>query len=201
MGWGIFLLGSLSLLVVTNSIFQLRLILSVTPWLAGFGMLLVMVWPYHTNGISRSLLMSAYACIASPPIWWALKGIYFSQDHSLDREPRMAWTTLKAESTPELSKLCWGILLSDIQPATFRPWSNCLFRSYFLSNDLHIPQDVQIVWGDWRQGSDKGNWTVVIVVFGSNNYIKKSCCPPRWTTEGAEKLFFQCARNWRKCIY
>jgi len=106
MGWGTFLLGSLSLLVVTNSIFQLRLILSVTPWLAGFGMLLVMVWPYHTNGISRSLVMSAYACIASPPIWWAMKGIYFSQDHSLDREPLMAWTTLKAETTPELSKLC-----------------------------------------------------------------------------------------------
>ena len=106
MGWGIFLLGSLSFLVVTNSIFQLRLILAVTPWLAGFGMLLVMVWPYHTNGISRSLVMSAYACIASPPIWWAMKGIYFSQDHSLGREPLMAWTTLKAETTPELSKLC-----------------------------------------------------------------------------------------------
>lgn len=106
MGWGVFLLGSLSLLVVTNSIFQLRPILSVTPWLAGLGMLLVMVWPYHTNGISRSLVMSAYACIASPPIWWALKGIYVSQDHSLDREPLMAWTPLKAETTAELSKLC-----------------------------------------------------------------------------------------------
>jgi hypothetical protein len=108
----------------------------------------------------------------------------------LDREPLMAWTTLKAETTPELSKLCWGILLSDIQPATFKPWSNCLLWSNFLFNDLHISQDVQIVWGDRRQESDKGNWMVVIVVSGCNNYIKKSCSPTKMDNGGAEKLLF-----------
>ncbi|CAM6036688.1 unnamed protein product [Sphagnum compactum] len=92
MGWGVFLLGSMSLLIVTISGFQLRPLGVMTPWLVCTSLLLVMAWPFYTNGIVRILFVAMYACFMSPFLWWALKEIMASVDQSAEREPLMAWT-------------------------------------------------------------------------------------------------------------
>ena len=106
LGWGVFLLGSFILLLITINIFKLPIFPVMVPWLEGFGMLLIMFWPHHSSGISRSLIMITYACISSPSLWWCFKKIFFSQDETEIREPLMPWTTLKSDVVPESSKLC-----------------------------------------------------------------------------------------------
>lgn len=106
MGWGTFLLGSSCFLIVTINIFQLRPLAVLTPWLAVVGMLIVMVWPYHTSGITRTLVVTAYACLATPLLWWSGKEVTVLVDQSAEREPLMVWTNGRSDPSAELSKLC-----------------------------------------------------------------------------------------------
>ncbi|KAG0609991.1 hypothetical protein M758_7G030400 [Ceratodon purpureus] len=106
LGWANFLLGSLTFLVITINLFKLNILPVMIPWLEGFGMLLVMFWPYHSSGISRSLIMTTYAFLSSPSLWWCFKKLFLSPNGSESWEPLMTRTTLKHDVVTESSKLC-----------------------------------------------------------------------------------------------
>jgi hypothetical protein len=106
MGWGLWLLGSLSLLIVFVNIFQLPITPVFIVWLGLLGALLVLANPYYFNGVVRALAIGFYAFFASPVLWWSLTQGNAAIDTSCVREPLMAWTSLKSEPQTELMKLC-----------------------------------------------------------------------------------------------
>ncbi|KAG6556025.1 hypothetical protein Mapa_001965 [Marchantia paleacea] len=107
MGWGLWLLGSLSLLIVTINIFQLPFLPVFTPWLGFFGVLLVMAYPFYNNGIIRALAIFGYAFLAAPFVWWTFTQVSMTIDLACTREPLMAYANLRSETPQsELMKLC-----------------------------------------------------------------------------------------------
>lgn len=106
LGWGVFLLGTFILLLISINIFQLHILPVMIPWLDGLGMLLIMFWPHHSSGISRSLIMTAYACLSSPNLWWCFKKLFIFQDESENQESLMSWTNLRVDALTQSSKIC-----------------------------------------------------------------------------------------------
>lgn len=106
MGWGLWLLGSLSLLIVFINIFQLPVTPILTVWFGFLGALLVLANPYYFNGVIRALAIGFYAFFASPLLWWTIKEVHTAIDVSCMREPLMAWRDLRSEPQSELMKIC-----------------------------------------------------------------------------------------------
>lgn len=107
MGWGIFLLGSLSLLIVVIITFQLPVLALLTPWIGGVGALLVLAYPFYKNGIVRALSIAGYTAMATPFLWWAVKEVSAIVDRSSQREPLMAYTSVRTEPPSDtLMKIC-----------------------------------------------------------------------------------------------
>ena len=106
LGWGIFFFGSFVLLYITINMFQLRILPVMIPWLEGLGMLLVMFWPHHSSGISRSLIIATYASLSSPSLWWCFKKLFILHEESKKQEHLMSRTTLKSNVLTESSKSC-----------------------------------------------------------------------------------------------
>lgn len=107
MGWGTFLLGSLSLLTVLINLFQLPTLPVLTPWIGGIGALLVLASPFYTNGIMRGVGIGIYAAAATPFVWWAMKKVGAVVDARAHWEPLMAWTNVRSEPASEtLMKIC-----------------------------------------------------------------------------------------------
>lgn len=104
MGWGLFLLGSLSLLTVVINLFQLPVVAVLTPWLGGLGALVVLACPCYSNGIMRGVGIGVYASLASPLLWWAVKQVSANVNVRSHWEPLMPWTSVAASQT--LMKLC-----------------------------------------------------------------------------------------------
>jgi hypothetical protein len=108
MGWGVFLVGSLSLLTVLINVFQLPILPVLTPWIGGIGALLVLASPYYTNGILRGVAIGMYAAAATPFVWWAMQKVSAVVDiRAHNWEPLMAWTSTRSEPDSEtLMKIC-----------------------------------------------------------------------------------------------
>ncbi|CAK9210031.1 unnamed protein product [Sphagnum jensenii] len=108
MGWGVLLLGSASLLTVVINVFQLPVFPVMTPWLLGFGALLVLGSPFYSNGIVRALSIAGYTAFATPILCWGVLRVIARVDHSTEREPLMAWTAVRTSDPPSetLMKLC-----------------------------------------------------------------------------------------------
>eukprot|EP01018_Ginkgo_biloba_P035473 Gb_39224 [translate_table: standard] len=107
MGWGLYLLGSLSLVVVIINSFQLPILAVLTPWFGIFAALLVMAFPLYSNGIVRALSVAAYAFLAAPFVWRALVRVMSFLDASAEREALRIWgATSRSEPQSELMKLC-----------------------------------------------------------------------------------------------
>jgi hypothetical protein len=108
MGWGVLLLGSASLLTVVINVFQLPVFPVMTPWLLGFGALLVLGSPFYSNGIVRALSIAGYTAFATPILCWGMLRVIARVDHSTEREPLMAWTAVRTSDPPSetLMKLC-----------------------------------------------------------------------------------------------
>jgi len=104
MGWGVFLLGSLSLLTIVINLFQLPVLPVLTPWIGGMGALVVLASPYYSNGILRGLAIGVYAALATPILWWAVKKVSAAVNVRAHWEPLMPWTSASASQT--LMKLC-----------------------------------------------------------------------------------------------
>lgn len=107
MGWGLFLLSSLSFLAVLLCVLPTLHVLHVlAPWLCVNGALIVMAFPFYNNGITRALAIGVYAFLASPIFWKALVDLIRTVDLTPEREPLMGWTALRSEPQSELMKLC-----------------------------------------------------------------------------------------------
>ena len=107
MGWGVFLLGSLSFLTVVINLFQLPVLPVLVPWIGGIGALLVLGFPFYNNGIMRGVGIGIYVGIATPFLWWAIKRVNAVVDIRSHWEPLMAWTSVRSEPGSEtLMKIC-----------------------------------------------------------------------------------------------
>lgn len=108
MGWGIFLLGSLSLLTVVINLIQLPVLPVLTPWIGGLGALLVLASPFYKNGIMRGVSIGVYTAMATPFLWWAVQKVCAAVNVRVHWDsPLMAWTSVRSEPASEtLMKLC-----------------------------------------------------------------------------------------------
>lgn len=107
MGWGVFLLGSASLLIVVINVFELPVLPVMTPWIGGFVALLVLAYPFYSNGIARALSIAGYTALSSPFLWWSLREVSVVLHHGAHREPLMAWTGVRSEPPSQtLMKIC-----------------------------------------------------------------------------------------------
>jgi hypothetical protein len=108
MGWGVFLLGSLSLLTVVINLFQLPVLPVLIPWIGGIGALLVLASPYYKNGIMRIVGISVYTSLATPFLWWAVQKLSAAVNVRAHWDsPLMAWTSARSEPASDtLMKLC-----------------------------------------------------------------------------------------------
>ncbi|KAH9322153.1 hypothetical protein KI387_016792 [Taxus chinensis] len=86
MGWGLYLLGSMSLLTVIISAFHIPVLAVVSIWIQIFGALPVMAFPLYRNGIVRALSVAAYASFAAPFLWCSLLKLMAHLDTCNQRE-------------------------------------------------------------------------------------------------------------------
>lgn len=104
MGWGLYLLSSMSILVVIKNAFQLPALPVFTPWIGIVGSLIAMAYPFYSNGIVRAIAVAAYAFLAAPFLWWALKRLLSYLDTLVEREALRMWGSSEPQS--EMMKLC-----------------------------------------------------------------------------------------------
>ena len=73
--WAVFLLGSFSMLVTMTILLHLEFRPVLTPWILTSISLLVMAFPFYSNGIVRMLSIFSYGAFSTPFFWWSLKTI------------------------------------------------------------------------------------------------------------------------------
>lgn len=106
LAWPLYFLGTVSLSCVAINSFFLPMLPVLSPLLLIFGSLLVMAFPWYSNGVVRALAVFLYAFCASPVAWVSLTKIMSGLQFSLEREvffPRLG------ESVPPsgFNKLYW----------------------------------------------------------------------------------------------
>ncbi|KAK6947578.1 hypothetical protein RJ641_001051 [Dillenia turbinata] len=103
-GWTIYLLGVFSLCSIAINAFLLPMLPVLFPGIGIFGSLLVMAFPWYSDGIIRALAVFGYAFCCAPLLWISLVKLMSSLQVSLEREaflPRLVEST----QTSEFNKL------------------------------------------------------------------------------------------------
>lgn len=96
LGWGLYLFGSFALCSIAVNAFLLPMLPLLVPWLAIFGSLLVMAYPWYPHGIIRALSIFGYAFCASPFVWAAMVKVMAGLQVSLERKlPSQNWVSLR----------------------------------------------------------------------------------------------------------
>ncbi|XP_010258942.1 PREDICTED: putative glucuronosyltransferase PGSIP8 isoform X2 [Nelumbo nucifera] len=85
-GWMLYLLGSSALASISINVFLLPALAVLTPWLGIIGSLMVMAFPWYSNGIVRALAIFGYAFCFAPIAWGALVKVMVCLQVSLERE-------------------------------------------------------------------------------------------------------------------
>ncbi|KAM7259984.1 hypothetical protein ACFE04_015725 [Oxalis oulophora] len=103
-GWALYLLGSFALCCVAINTFLLPMLPVLCPWIGFSGCLVVMGYPWYSDGVVRALSVFGYAFCAAPFLWVSIVRIRNSLQVTLEREnffPRLG------ESSPpsEFNKL------------------------------------------------------------------------------------------------
>ncbi|KAJ4712749.1 Nucleotide-diphospho-sugar transferases superfamily protein [Melia azedarach] len=86
LAWPLYFLGTVSLSCVAINSFFLPMLPVLSPLLLIFGSLLVMAFPWYSNGVVRALAVFLYAFCASPVAWVSLTKIMSGLQFSLERE-------------------------------------------------------------------------------------------------------------------
>ncbi|KAF9614268.1 hypothetical protein IFM89_016560 [Coptis chinensis] len=86
LGWMLYLLGSSALASIVINTFMLPALHVLMPWLGISGTLLVMAYPWYSNGIVRALSVFFYAFCCAPVLWGSLMKIMASLNVSLEKE-------------------------------------------------------------------------------------------------------------------
>ncbi|GAB4834988.1 Putative glucuronosyltransferase pgsip8 [Ancistrocladus abbreviatus] len=92
-GWSLYLLGSFALSSIAINAFLLPMIAVLMPWVGIFGALLVMSFPWYSDGVIRALAVFAYAIFCAPFVWISFLKVLASLQVSLEREaflPRLS---------------------------------------------------------------------------------------------------------------
>lgn len=95
-GWSLYLLGAFAFLAIPINAFMLPMITVLAPWAGILGALLVMAYPWYSDGVVRALAVFIYAFCCAPVAWSALTRVVASLQVSLDREvflPRLGETS------------------------------------------------------------------------------------------------------------
>lgn len=106
LAWPLYFLGSFALSTIAINSFFLPILPVLAPWLLIFGSLLVMAYPWYSNGVVRALAVFFYAFCSAPIVWVSLTKVMSCLQVSLEREiffPRLG------ESSPPsgFNKLYW----------------------------------------------------------------------------------------------
>lgn len=97
LGWTIYLFGSFGLCSIAINAFLLPMLPVLVPWLGIFGSLLVMAFPWYSDGVVRALAVFGYAFCAAPFVWVAMVKVMACLQVSLERE---AFFPKLGESSP-----------------------------------------------------------------------------------------------------
>ncbi|RRT48652.1 hypothetical protein B296_00046394 [Ensete ventricosum] len=104
LGWSLYMLGVASLSSIVINIFLLPPLPVLTVLLGILGSLLVMAFPWYSDGVVRALAVFAYAFCCAPVAWASLMKVSSSLQNLLEREaffPRLGEST----QMPEFNKL------------------------------------------------------------------------------------------------
>ncbi|KAH6771791.1 Nucleotide-diphospho-sugar transferases superfamily protein [Perilla frutescens var. frutescens] len=85
-GWSLYFLGALSLCFVAVNAFLLPMLSVLVPWFGFLGALMVMAYPWYSDGVVRALSVFGYAFCSSPFLYVAFVRIMSSLQVSLERE-------------------------------------------------------------------------------------------------------------------
>lgn len=103
LGWTLYLLGCFALCSIAVNAFLLPMLAVVTPGLGIMGALLVMAFPWYSNGVVRALCVFAYAFCCAPIAWTSLRKIMAC----LQFEREAFFPSLgDSQSLPGSQKLC-----------------------------------------------------------------------------------------------
>lgn len=95
--WTLYLFGSFALCSIAINAFLLPMLPVLIPWFGIFGSLLVMAFPWYSDGVVRALAIFGYAFCAAPFVWIAIVKVMASLQVSLERE---AFFPKLGESSP-----------------------------------------------------------------------------------------------------
>lgn len=104
MGWSLYLFGVLAFSSVVINVFLLPPLAVLTAWLGMVGMLFVMAFPWYHDGITRILVVVAYAFCSAPFLWASIVRMRDSVQTMLERDPFFPRLGEPAQET-EFSKL------------------------------------------------------------------------------------------------
>lgn len=105
LGWTLYLLASFALSSVSTNAFLLPTLPVLAPWIGISGALLVMAFPWYSDGIVRAISVLGYAFLCAPFIWASIVKVMTSLHVSLEKEalfPRLSEST----PPPGITKLC-----------------------------------------------------------------------------------------------
>ncbi|RRT34582.1 hypothetical protein B296_00055145, partial [Ensete ventricosum] len=100
LGWPLYLLGVAALCSIVTGVFLLPALPVLTLLLAISGSLFVMAFPWYSDGVTRVLVLLAYAFCCAPVVWASLTRVVSSLHSLLERE---AFFPRLGESTTPLS--------------------------------------------------------------------------------------------------
>ncbi|CAI8609596.1 unnamed protein product [Vicia faba] len=86
LGWPLYFLGSLALCLVAINAFLLPMLPVLMPWFGIIGVLIVMAFPWYSDGVVRALCVFGYAFCAAPVLWKSITRIMAGLQVSLERE-------------------------------------------------------------------------------------------------------------------
>lgn len=86
LAWPLYFLGSFALSTIAINSFFLPILPVLAPWLLIFGSLLVMAYPWYSNGVVRALAVFFYAFCSAPIVWVSLTKVMSCLQVSLERE-------------------------------------------------------------------------------------------------------------------
>lgn len=97
LGWSLYLLASFALSSVSTNAFLLPTLPVLVPWVGIFGVLLVMAFPWYSDGIVRAISVFGYAFFCAPFVWSSIVKVMTCLQVSLEKD---AFFPRLGESTP-----------------------------------------------------------------------------------------------------
>ncbi|CAL0312318.1 unnamed protein product [Lupinus luteus] len=89
LGWLLYLFGTFALCSIAINAFLLPMLPVLVPWFGIAGALMVMAFPWYSDGVVRALFVFGYAFCAAPILWAATVRIMTGLQVSLEREGYM----------------------------------------------------------------------------------------------------------------